>query len=455
MNRHHRLAHTPGPAAALDRHSRDGRRNRQQAAASFLERLRAVAATRPVVELPYGDPDVVALVRAGMTGEIAAAQEHGQEVVRRVWGDLPTATSATASTTAYPINGAVDGATLSALLAGGARSGLLADASVELGPAAGPATAGALIAPEPGVDGLPSVIARTDVLGGRDQLIDDERRSGWATKVNSLTALLAQQRADGTVTPAVFAPVRRWAPDSAGLQDLVQLLGDLGRSGIITGRTLADLAASPSRTGTTDYPQVARDQELSPQYLDRITAARSDVAALRAGLATVAQPADPAVLLDPLDRALNTAASTAFRTDPTVGDANVGTVESTVSTVAAVRPRADRRHREQLHAGLVDVPAAADRAEQHGLRRPGDGGPDRRRDGRTDVTDAPVQIIPAGRSQQVKIPTQVTRSGQFQVTASLIGPDGVPWGTPVQLTVQSSAYGALTVVLIVGAGGVL
>jgi protein involved in polysaccharide export with SLBB domain len=66
-----------------------------------------------------------------------------------------------------------------------------------------------------------------------------------------------------------------------------------------------------------------------------------------------------------------------------------------------------------------------------------------------------VQIIPAGRSQQVKIPTEVTRSGQFQVTASLIGPDGVAWGAPVQLTVQSSAYGALTVILIIGAGGVL
>jgi hypothetical protein len=49
----------------------------------------------------------------------------------------------------------------------------------------------------------------------------------------------------------------------------------------------------------------------------------------------------------------------------------------------------------------------------------------------------------------------VTRSGQFQVTATLVGPDGVAWGAPVQLTVQSSAYGALTVILMVVAGGVL
>lgn len=426
----------------------------QQTAASFLERLRAVAATRPVVELPYGDPDVVALVRAGMTGEVAAAQEHGQEVVRRVWGDLPTVTSPAASTTAYPINGALDGATLSALMAGGARSGLLSDASVDVArPATNRPSAAALMEPLAGDDGLPSVIARSDVLGGLDKLIDDERRTGWATKVNSLTALLAQQRADGTTTPAVFAPIRRWAPDSAGLQGLVQLLGDLGRNGIITGRTLTDLATAPDRTGTPDYPQAARDQELTPGYLDRITAARSDVAALRGGLAAVPQPTDPARVLDPLDRALNAAASTAFRLNSTVGDANVGTVESTVSTVRAGVQIANTGNNYTLASSTspllltvqnntaYDVPVTVALAggEMVGLT----------------VTDAPVQIIPAGRSQQVKIPTEVTRSGQFQVTATLIGPDGEPWGTPVQLTVQSSAYGALTVILIVGAGAVL
>jgi hypothetical protein len=425
----------------------------QQAAASFLDRLRAVAATRPLVVLPYGDPDVVALVRAGMTAEVTAAQEHGQEVVRRVWGDLPTARAA-ASSTAYPIDGAIDDATLAALMAAGARTGLLSEASVEVSTATGdrPSTA-AVIEPDPGGTGLPSVIARTDVLGGLDKLIDDGQPTGWATTVNSLTALLAQQRADGTVTPAVFAPVRRWSPDSVGLQGLVELLAELGRSGVITGSTLSTLAASPQRTGRTDYPDVARDQELSPGYLQRIADDRDDVAALRTGLASVDQPADPATLLDPLDRALDTAASTAFRTNPTVGDANLGTVESTVSSIRAGVQIADTGNSYTLASSTspllltvqnntaYDVPVTVELTggELVGLT----------------VTDAPVQIIPAGRSQQVKIPTQVTRSGQFQVTATLIGPDGVAWGSPVQLTVQSSAYGALTVILIVGAGGVL
>jgi len=71
------------------------------------------------------------------------------------------------------------------------------------------------------------------------------------------------------------------------------------------------------------------------------------------------------------------------------------------------------------------------------------------------VTDPEIQVVPAGRAQQVKIPAEVTRSGQFQVDAQLVGPDGVAWGPPVQLSVESTAYGALTVIIIIVAGGVL
>jgi hypothetical protein len=55
----------------------------------------------------------------------------------------------------------------------------------------------------------------------------------------------------------------------------------------------------------------------------------------------------------------------------------------------------------------------------------------------------------------VKIPAEVSRSGQFQVRAVLVGPDGSTWGQPVQLSVESTAYGALTVIIIIVAGGVL
>ena len=426
----------------------------QRVAASFLERLHAVAAAHQIVLLPYGDPDVVALVRAGMATDVATAQQHGQEVARQVWGDLASMTSATATTTAYPIDGAADGATLATLVAGGARTGLLSQASVVVPTDAdGRPTTSAVIETDETGPALPSVVAQTDVLGGLDKLIDDSQQTGWATKVNSLTALLAQQRADGTTSPAVFAPTRRWSPDSAALTGLVQLLGELGRNGVISGESLAALSAAAVRSGTTDYPVTALDRELSAAYLQRIETDRTAVADLRSALTSVSQRFDPATLLDPLDTALDAAASTAFRMDPTVGEANLATVESTVSTIRSGVQIATSSTNYTLasttsplvltvqNSTAYDVPVTVQLTggEMVGLT----------------TTDQPVQIIPAGRSQQVKIPTEVTRSGQFQVTATLIGPDGAAWGSPVQLSVQSSAYGALTVVLIAVAGGVL
>ncbi len=426
----------------------------QQAAASFLERLRAVAATHPVVMLPYGDPDVVALVRAGMSADVAAATEHGQEVTRRVWGDLATVTAPSATSMVYPIDGATDDATLTTLVGDGATTGLLSQASVTVPNAAdGRPTTAAVIEADQGAAALPSVVAQTDVLGGLDKLIDEQQQTGWATRVNSLTALLAQQRADGTTTPAVFAPTRRWSPDASALAGLVQLLGELGRSGVIAGASLEAFTGAADQPGTTDYPQAARDRELSAGYLERIAAARAAVAGLRSDLASVNQPVDPAAVLDPLDDALGTAASTAFRTDPTVGEANLATVESTVDGIRSGVQIASSSTNYTLASSTsplvltvqnstpYDVPVTVQLTggEMVGLT----------------TTEQPVQVIPAGRSQQVKIPTQVTRSGQFQVTATLVGPDGTVWGSPVQLTVQSSAYGTLTVVLIAVAGGVL
>ncbi len=419
----------------------------QQAATSFLERLRGVAAEHPVVLLPYGDPDVVALVRAGMTAEVAATENHGREVGRRMLGASVT------PDTAFPIDGAVDDATLAALIAAGDRTGLLSQASVEAPAGSDGRPVASAVIDAGSAPGLPSAIARTDVLGGLDRLIDDRRQSGWAMTVNSLTASLAQQQADGTTTPAVFAPVRRWSPDAADLVAFIGLLGELGRSGVISGESLATLTSTATQVASVEYPAQAQDRELPSGYLDRVATARASVAELRAALATVPQPTDPAALLDPLDQALDAAASTAFRTDPGVGESNLTTVESTVTQVRSGVQIASAGNSYTLASSTsplvltvqnslpYDVPVTVELTggEMVGLT----------------VVNQPVQIIPAGRSQQVKIPTEVTRSGQFQVTATLAGPDGSTWGTPVQLSVESSAYGALTVILMVVAGGVL
>ena len=405
----------------------------QRVAASFLERLHAVAAAHQIVLLPYGDPDVVALVRAGMATDVATAQRAWTGggpagVGRPGFGDL----RARRPPTAYPIDGAADGAdpghpgrrrrpepVCCPGVGGRARPT----------PTAGP-PACAVIETDGAGPALPSVVAQTDVLGGLDKLIDDSQQTGWATKVNSLTALLAQQRADGTTSPAVFAPTRRWSPDSAALTGLVQLLGELGRNGVISGESLAALSAAAVRSGTTDYPVTAR----RPGALGGVPAADRD------GPDRGRRPAQRAHFGEPAVRPGDAARPTGHR-------AGCGRVDRVPDGPRRGRGQPGHRRIHACRPSVSGVQIAASSGNSYTLASstsplvltvqnnlPYDvpvtvqitGG---EMVGLT-VNDQPVQIVPAGRSQQVKIPTEVTRSGQFQVTATLIGPDGAAWGSP-------------------------
>jgi hypothetical protein len=431
----------------------------QGAAASFLGRLREAAARYQVLLLPYGDPDVVAMVRAELDGEVSQAVLHGNDVAQRVLGSNPgggTSVPPPATVMAYPINGAVDTETLSALRSDGLGTALLAENSVD--PSNFAASAAQVSTPDGATPAssekpLQAAIAQPDVLNGVGTLIDQGRQSGYAMRVNALTGVLAQGSLDGGSTPAVFTPDRRWSPDAPGLKVLTDLMSTLSASQVITGIGLADLANSGTAATVPDYPDAAREQELSAEYLGRVRTDRENIASLRQTLASTNQSTDPALVLDPLDRALDSAGSTAFRTDPGVGTANLDTVESTLAGIrngVEISSAGNSYTLASSSSPLVltvqnnlpyDVPV---RVEITGGERVG-----------LTVSDPGLQVVPAGRSQQVKIPAEVSRSGQFQVDARLVGPDGTQWGQAVHLSVESTAYGALTVIIILVAGGVL
>ncbi len=441
----------------------------QGAAASFLERLRTVAARYPTLALPYGDPDVVAMVRAGLLGEVTTAVAHGTAVADRVLGapsdgssptdptiTTPLITTAPITSMAFPINGATDAATLSALQSAGLSTALLSEESLELD---GSAVAAALVTvPDTGAGTqIPAAVAQPDVLNGVGDLIDHGRQSGWAMRVNALTGVLAQQSLDGSVSrttnPALFTPDRRWSPDAPGLRVLTDLLATLGASQVISGTSLAGLAGSASEVALPAYPEQAQSQELNPAYLERVKANRADVTSLQQSLGGTPQTTDPAVVLDPLVVALDAAGSTAFRTDATVGEANLATVESTTAGIRGGVEISSAGNSYTLASSTSPLVLTVQNNLPYNvpLRVEITGG---EFVGLT-VTNPELQVVPAGRSQQVKIPAEVSRSGQFQVRAELVGPDGTTWGQPVQLSVESTAYGALTVIIIFVAGGVL
>ena len=71
------------------------------------------------------------------------------------------------------------------------------------------------------------------------------------------------------------------------------------------------------------------------------------------------------------------------------------------------------------------------------------------------VQDVGLQAIAAGRTRQVTIPAEITRTGTLSVRVQMTDPDGVLWGTEQRMELRSTAYGSFTVLLIIGAAAVL
>ena len=69
--------------------------------------------------------------------------------------------------------------------------------------------------------------------------------------------------------------------------------------------------------------------------------------------------------------------------------------------------------------------------------------------------DVGVQEIPPGTARTIQVPAHFERSGRFRVQISLDTPDGGRIGEPLVITVNSSAYGSVALIITFAAFGVL
>ncbi len=429
----------------------------QEAAADFLDRLRALTRTYPTLLLPRGDADATALVRSDLPELLTTAVGQGREIADDVLG---AGTAAAVDDVALPLNGLIDAATLAALSRDGLTSALLARESVTPSSAADatqvavdPAQAGGTAA-QTGT--VPAALSDTDPLTSVGSLVTPSGApgsAGWALRINAMTAVLAQRSFDGSAVPSVVVPDRSWDPNDATLGGLTGLLAELGRLGVIEPIAVTDLAAAATERAEAAYPEAARAAELSPEYLDRVRRDQYQLDSLAAVLTSLPQAADPVPVLDAMQDAIDASAAGAFRTNASVGLANLATVESTVAGIRGGVAIASAGNSYTLASSSSPLVLTVQNSLPYdvALSVRITGG---ERVGLT-TTDPGVQVIEAGRSQQIKIPAQVSRSGQFQVGAQLVTADGNDWGAPVVLSVESTAYGAVTVIAIIVAGGVL
>lgn len=405
-----------------------------QSAAEYLARLRQVAQDHPVLVLPYSDPDTVALAANGLLPQLSTTVDRGRATAAKL---LPGATLIT--DIAYPVDGLADPATLTAL-SGMGYSGLLLSGAGLQG-----ATGGSVTVSAAGHT-RPALVVDTDatvgqVLEGSDPL----------AAADLAARLVAPGKAG---SPLIIAPDRRWTPDPATLHRLTTLLATLEDAGRITALPLHAAATAGGPAATLHYPDDAAGRQLSGGDLQRVVRVQDDIVRMRAALHrddTV--KLDPAEFLDPLAAPLVTGFAAAYRDDDAPIRAVLATVQESLAGVTGqVSLVAGGQYQLASASSPLRIPVSNDLPYAVTLRVGAT------RSTAAVTVDPVTETIPAGRRMQVQLPTQVRQQGgafPMQVVLRYPTADGRLWSPPVQIVVSSHAYDALTIVLLVVAGGVL
>jgi hypothetical protein len=428
-------------------------------AAAFLQRLKAVAAVQPVVALPYGDVDAESLESAGLgavltrslpAGGSAAASsgDDGQGAGARILADPLGVEPSTGL--AWVADGPVHPETLAALQSGGADrvvldAGALSEGDRAVGLRGNSAAARTSVAlPDGSIDALVADPA-LGALGGTTGTNDGGARIAEQHYLAELSVLALHAPADPAQAPTVLiAPPREVGPDPDGVR---AMMSDTAELPWLRAASVEDLAAGPS----SDAGELAAAgaPALDGTGLTDVAAAvasRDDLAGAVVG------DADSA--LAPEDAAISRATAVAWRGDA-AGFRHAATDLRT--TIARLRDRvtllapADGTYSlASSDAPLVltvrnDLPFTVRVLLQ--LRTRGNVG--------LSIDHIGSQELAPGERTTLQVPTHVRQSGRFAVTASLTTPSGGPLGERVTFQVRSTAYGAISLIITIGAAVLL
>jgi hypothetical protein len=455
------------------------------AAAAFLDRLAAVAASHPVVALPYGDVDVDSLDAAGLTAVVARSLPGGPKATAQdPLPDSQADVSATPSPAGQTGEGSADGDTA----AGSAGARIIAD-TLDVEPRSD------LVWPADGIV-RPEAVA-TLQAGGVDRLVVS---SAGLTDGKTAVGVAGTRATAHTSVPTASGPVEALVADPT-LSSIVGTAEQTpGGARMAEQRYLAELAVltlqAPAGTEQTVLVAPPRDVEAGPEGAGAMMA---DTAAglpwLRATgpdelfsgpsapAGDLAAPGDGAGL-DPAGLADITAAEN-LRQDlagAVVGDADTA-LQATDAAIARASSVAWRTHAEGFRSSAQSLRASLERLRGRvTLVAPSDGTYSL---GSSDaplvltvrndlpiavqvllevhargtrglsIADIGVQTLAPGQRTTLQVPTQVRQSGGFAVTAQLTTPGKAPLGDRISLQVKSTAYGSISLLITVGAAVLL
>jgi hypothetical protein len=418
-------------------------------ARSWLDRLRGAVQGRCVLPLPYADPDLVALSRAGLTDLEALATSTGVRLVSDLFGVQPL------TGVSWPAGAVLDERTLADLTALQTYAVLLEPSGMS--PPTGAHDVIDLASTMPGSRGAAPAGLLIDPLLTSALARQVDRPSGTSSPLaaqDGLGALVYRAATDPDRRPVLLVPPRRWQASGAEAIALLSAARQLLEAGYFAPRELPALATTRPAGPITavTYPPEAAAEEIPLPVTADVQRARDVLRDLQ--VATVLDPTanlKPVDLLDPLRLGLLRAVSSAWRGQP----------NRAMQVTEQERDRLDELRRS---VRIVQSPgpyilAASDSpllitvsnelpvgvqvqlslSETAGLRAGAVG----------------LQLVPARSTRQFVIPAEVSRAGQFSVEARLSTPGGTPLGEPSTLQVRSTAFGTVTVALTVGAAAAL
>jgi hypothetical protein len=432
----------------------DGKAGRgTDAAAAFLERLVAVAAVHPVVALSYGDVDADALTAAGLPDVLTRSLPASA-------GDPPVESAATAALgdtlhvrprtdLAWAPGGSLRPDTAGFLQAAGVEQVILAASSLTDGDDAvglSDATAAARTTVTTAAGPLDTLVA-DPTLGGLVGSAEETPGGARMAEQRYLAELaaLSMQAPEGSEQTVLVAPPREVeaGPEGAGA-----MMADTSTLPWLRPATLTELAAgAPAPAGELSDPGDAG--VLDPAGMADVVAS----AAVRDDLAgAVVGDADTA--LRGYDAAISRASSATRRDAPEdfreVAGALRSAMEGLRGQVTLLAPADGTYSLGSSDAPLVltvrnDLPMTV--RVLLDVRTRGSRG--------LSIGHIEPQTLAPGQRSTLQVPTELRQAGTFAVRARLTTPSGGPLGDEISLQVKSTAYGPISLIITIGAGGLL
>jgi len=409
------------------------------AAQHWLALLTAELGSGELLATPFGDPDLVATVRAGRVSDLATSNTLGAQVLSQVLdGAVPVG-----SGLAWPADSTADSRTLAALPGIGSSAVLLSSQftpTVRAVTTYTPSAAGPLA-------GTPLTAVVSDLGLSTLLATPPAQLGGPALAQQRILAELAMVTAElpSTQRSVVLVPPRRWSPDAAYIHGLLDAIAAVPWVRPVTvGDVLAGAAQGPARQRPS-YPRAVARRELDSQQFDGIATGQATLDAMSA------IASDPTVFRDTYTRALFRAESTLWRTERPQGLRYINAVNRAIDAQAgAVRVVQSGAVTLAARSGKIPVTVENGMAQTVtvGLTVAADP------DVRLRVTQPAAQQIPAGQSRTFEVSAEATTNGSVQLIVQLQTPLGQPYGGTVRFPVQITGFGEVAQV-VVGAAFVL